>query len=97
MDEATRAGSASQPAGGGPPALTLRAEHDLPLREITARAEGVLSAADAGRWPRQQLAPSGHGRSGWVWLQLPLPGARASSRRPGRSVGSRRVSSRQTG
>jgi uncharacterized protein (DUF2249 family) len=55
MDEATPAGSASQPAGGGPPALTLRAEHDLLLREVTARAEVVLSEADAGRWPQQQL------------------------------------------
>jgi uncharacterized protein (DUF2249 family) len=33
----------------------LRDEHDLLLREITARAEGVLSEADAGRWPREQL------------------------------------------
>jgi hypothetical protein len=55
MDKATSAGPASQPAGGGPPALTLRAEHDLLLREVTARAEGVLSEADAGRWPQQEL------------------------------------------
>ena len=55
MDEATNGRSASRPAGGGPPALTLRAEHDLLLREVTARAEGVLSEADAGRWPQQEL------------------------------------------
>jgi uncharacterized protein (DUF2249 family) len=55
MDKATSAGSASQAAGGGRPALTLRAEHDLLLGEVTVRAEGVLSEADAGRWPQQQL------------------------------------------
>jgi Uncharacterized conserved protein (DUF2249)/Hemerythrin HHE cation binding domain len=55
MDKASGGGSASRPAGGRPPALTLRAEHDLLLREVTARAEGVLSEADAGRWPQQQL------------------------------------------
>jgi uncharacterized protein (DUF2249 family) len=55
MDKATSGGSASEPTGGGPPALTLRAEHDLLLREVTARAEGVLSEAAAGRWPQQQL------------------------------------------
>ena len=52
MDKAT---SGVEPAGGGPPALTLRAEHDLLLREVTARAESVLSEAAAGRWPQQQL------------------------------------------
>ena len=55
MDKATSGGSASRPAEGRPPAVTLRAEHDLLRREVTARAEGVLSEADAGRWPRQQL------------------------------------------
>jgi uncharacterized protein (DUF2249 family) len=55
MHKATSGGSASQPAGGRPPALTLRAEHDLLLREVTTRAEGVLSEADVGRWPQQQL------------------------------------------
>ncbi len=42
MDKATSGGSASRPAGGRPPALTLRTEHDLLRREVTARAEGVL-------------------------------------------------------
>jgi hypothetical protein len=51
MNKATSEGSASQPVGAGPPALTLLAEHDLLLGEVTARAEGVLSEADAGRWP----------------------------------------------
>jgi Uncharacterized conserved protein (DUF2249)/Hemerythrin HHE cation binding domain len=55
MSKATSGGSAAQPAGGGPQALTLRAEHDLLLGEVTARAEDVLSEADAGRWPQQQL------------------------------------------
>jgi hypothetical protein len=55
MDKAIRRRSVSQPTGSGPPALTLRAEHDLLLGEVTARAEGVLSEADAGRWPGQQL------------------------------------------
>ena len=55
MDKATSGGSASRPAEGRPPAVTLRAEHDLLRREVTARAEGVLSEADAGRWPQQQL------------------------------------------
>ena len=55
MDEASRGGSVSQPAGGGSPALTLRAEHDLLLREVTTRAERELEEADAGRWPQQQL------------------------------------------
>ena len=30
-------------------------KRQLLLREVTARAEGVLSEADAGRWPQQQL------------------------------------------
>ena len=55
MDKATSGGSASRPAEGRPPAVTLRAEHDLLRREGTARAEGVLSEADAGRWPQQQM------------------------------------------
>jgi hypothetical protein len=55
MNKATSEGSASQPVGAGPPALTLLAEHDLLLGEVTARAEGVLSEADAGRWPQHQL------------------------------------------
>jgi uncharacterized protein (DUF2249 family) len=55
MDNAASGRSASEPTGSRPPALTLRDEHDLLLREITARAEGVLSEADGGRWPREQL------------------------------------------
>jgi uncharacterized protein (DUF2249 family) len=64
MDKATSGGS--QPAGGRPPASTLRAEHDLLLREVTMRAEGVLSEADAGRWPQQQL----QGLLDYLYLEL---------------------------
>jgi len=66
MDNATSGRSASEPAGSRPPALTLRDEHDLLLREVTARAEGVLSEADAGRWPRQQL----HVLLDYLYLEL---------------------------
>jgi len=56
MNEATRGGSASESTTGVvPPALTLRAEHDLLLREVTARADAVLEEAEAGRWPQRQL------------------------------------------
>jgi uncharacterized protein (DUF2249 family) len=34
---------------------SLKDEHALLMREVTARAEAVISAADQDRWPQQQL------------------------------------------
>lgn len=51
----------AQGATAGTPAvtrrvpLTLTAEHVLLLRQVTARAEEVLAAAAAGRWPGAEL------------------------------------------
>src|SRR4051794_39756456 len=55
MTEAThgRPGLAEPDASG--PATTLREEHAVLRREVTSRAHPVLSEAEEGRWPQQQL------------------------------------------
>jgi uncharacterized protein (DUF2249 family) len=55
MTDATQGRPGLAEHGASAPATTLREEHAVLRREVTSRAQAVLSEADQGRWPQLQL------------------------------------------
>lgn len=55
MTDATQGNPVPAEPGVSAPATTLHEEHALLKREVASRAQAVLSEADEGRWPQQQL------------------------------------------
>src|SRR6185437_11807452 len=55
MTNATQGRPGLAEPGVSAPASTLQEEHAVLRREVTSRAQAVLSETDEGRWPQQQL------------------------------------------
>ncbi|HEU5269255.1 MAG TPA: hypothetical protein VFU36_04960, partial [Jatrophihabitans sp.] len=55
MTDATQGKPGLAEPGVSAPVTTLHEEHALLKREVASRAQAVLSEADEGRWPQQQL------------------------------------------
>jgi len=55
MTDATQGAPGLAKPGARAPATTLREEHAVLRREVTSRAQAVLSEAEEDRWPQRQL------------------------------------------